>query len=448
MTSPVILWFRRNLRLRDNAVLNAAVETGQPIIPLYVSDSLDTGGASRWWLHHSLQALDKALRDIGSHLLVSAGSPSELIPDIIRQSGASALLFARRYEPQCRADEQALEVRLGDEIDIQAFDDSLFRHPVALLTKGQTPFKVFTPFWRAATALGEPAVPEPRPARIRFARHSLESIPLADLELLPTKPDWATGWRKRWTPGEEGALARLDQIEPVAQVYADQRDRPDLDTTSRLSPHLHFGEVSVRQAWHSVRNAQAHLPTATGAEALLRQLYWREFSAYLLYHFPRLPSAPLRDEFDVFPWVDNEEQLAAWQQGKTGYPIVDAGMRQLWATGWMHNRVRMIAASFLVKDLLIPWQRGADWFLDTLVDADLANNSAGWQWVSGCGTDAAPYFRIFNPTLQGQKFDPGANYIRRWIPELESGEYPAPMIDHATARAAALEAYRRIRASR
>ncbi len=272
-------------------------------------------------------------------------------------------------------------------------------------------------------------------------------------------------------PGEQAALERLDEIDAVAISYADQRDRPDLDTTSRLSPHLHFGELSARQVWHALRQAAVHAEIATGAEAMLRQLYWRDFSAYLLFHFQGLPDTPLRPEFEHFPWSDNAQQLAAWQRSETGYPIVDAGMRQLWETGWMHNRVRMIAASFLVKDLLIPWQVGADWFLDTLVDADLANNSASWQWVAGCGTDAAPYFRIFNPITQGKKFDPDGDYVRRWVPELAalpnehihepwlappviqraSGvsigkDYPEPLVDHGEARKAALDAYQLVRA--
>ncbi|MDH3545515.1 MAG: DNA photolyase family protein [Gammaproteobacteria bacterium] len=444
--APVLLWFRRNLRLRDNAALIAAAECGQPIIPVYIADALDTGGASRWWLHHSLASLDRDLREQGTTLVLRSGQPAEVLEELIEQSGATALYYTRRYEPQCRADERNLDAAFGEHIDIQAFDDSLLNHPRAVLTQSETPYKVFTPYWKASSVLGEPPKPRPCPASLCFAKLLPETVPLSDLGLLPTAPDWAAGLRDTWEPGEDGALSRIDSLETPVRHYAEQRDRPDLDTTSRLSPHLHFGEASVRQVWHAVRSSEPHLRSSKGAEALLRQLYWRDFSAYLLFHNPKLPSEPLRAEFATFPWSDNENHLIAWQRGMTGYPIVDAGMRQLWATGWMHNRVRMIVASFLIKDLLIPWQRGADWFLDTLVDADLANNSAGWQWVAGCGTDAAPYFRVFNPELQARKFDPHGDYLRRWIPDIDS-DYPVPIIDHGEARDRALEAYRLIRSA-
>ncbi len=424
--APVILWFRRNLRLRDNAALLAAADSGRPIIPVYISDALDTGGASRWWLHHSLASLDRDLQKHGAPLVVRRGSPVEVLREICARSGAAAVYFARRYEPQCREDEQRLRAGLDERIDLHGYDDSLLHHPAAVLTRSDTPYKVFTPFRKAAAGRGAPPRPEPPPASIAFADHALESLEIADLELLPMAPDWAGGLRETWKPGESGALDRVDALEGVVANYNTQRDRPDLDSTSRLSPHLHFGEISVRQVWHAVRSLEQQLQSSTGAEALLRQLYWRDFSAYLLYHFPALPETPLRAEFERFPWSDNQEHLRAWQRGMTGYPIVDAGMRQLWATGWMHNRVRMIVASFLVKHLLIPWQTGADWFLDTLVDADLANNSASWQWVAGCGADAAPYFRIFNPVTQGKKFDPEGTYVRHYVPEL--AELPAKYI--------------------
>ena len=441
---PIILWFRRNLRLRDNAPLAAAVASGRPIIPVYISDAEDQGGASRWWLHHSLVSLDQSLREHGGRLVFRRGEPVAILQDLVDQTGATAIYFARRYEPAARQQEQALESQLSDASDIETFDDSLLNHPTTVLTKSGTPFKVFTPFWRSASSVGEPPAPEPAPANMTWAEHPVPSDQLADLDLLPTQSDWSGGLVEAWTPGEAGAHARLDALEDPVRHYAEMRDRPDIDGTSQLSPHLHFGEVSVRQVWHSLRTVQAQGQAEAGAEALLRQLYWRDFSTYLLYHFPDLPHTPLRPEFAAFPWSDNAEHLSAWQQGRTGYPIVDAGMRQLWTTGWMHNRVRMIVASFLIKDLLIPWQKGAAWFLDTLVDADLANNSASWQWVAGCGTDAAPYFRIFNPTLQGEKFDPDGDYVRRWIPELD-GDYPSPIVDHRLARDKALAGYRQIR---
>ena len=277
------------------------------------------------------------------------------------------------------------------------------------------------------------------------------SLRLEDLELLPTRPNWADKLHDTWVPGESAGLDRLDELESIAEGYARNRDRPDLDATTRLSPHLHFGEISVRQVWQAVKQLEHQLLSSEGSAAILRQLYWREFSTYLLYHSPTLASKPLRAEFEHFPWSDDEARLSAWQQGLTGFPIVDAGMRQLWQTGWMHNRVRMIVASFLVKDLLVPWQQGAAWFMDTLVDADLANNSASWQWVAGSGTDAAPYFRIFNPTLQQKKFDPHGRYVRRWIPELADkakGEYPQPIVDHGVARQTALDAYAEIKGRR
>jgi deoxyribodipyrimidine photo-lyase len=470
--NPAIVWFRRNLRLRDNEALLAAVGSGQPLIPLYVADSTEIGGASRWWLHHSLAALDSALAGHGRGLVIMAGTAADAIGSIVRETGANRLYYSRRYEPASRLEEDHIASQHGDGIDIEAFDDGLLNHPNAVMTGGGTPYKVYTPYHRAASGLGEPAKPQRAPDAIRFADNDLPSLKLTDLALLPEAPDWAGGLREAWRPGEDGALARLDAVDEIVNGYAGDRDRPDLDATTRLSPHLHFGEISVRQAWHAIRRAEVRAHASRGAEALLRQLYWREFSAYLLYHFPEIPAKPLRDEFRQFPWIDDDELLGAWQRGQTGYPIVDAGMRQLWATGWMHNRVRMIVASFLVKDLMVPWQRGADWFLDTLVDADLANNSASWQWVAGCGTDAAPYFRIFNPTLQGKKFDPAGDYVRRWVPELaglsaahihepwlaKAGlletagirpgrDYPAPLVDHGDARKRALEAYQAMRAA-
>jgi deoxyribodipyrimidine photo-lyase len=441
---PVLFWFRRDLRLTDNIALARALETGRPVIPVYIVDSQDAGGASRWWLHHSLSSLSAALRQRGSTLVVRCGEPERVLADLATATGADAIFFNRRYEPASRDQESRLAGLSDTGLEIDGSDDNLVCTPSALRTQTGGYYRVFTPFWKAAGALGEPAAPLALPTSLNPARHALAAEPLESLGLLPTSPDWAGGLRETWAPGEENALRLLDDLEPTLSGYADQRDRPDLDATSRLSPHLHFGEISPRQVWHGVRRLQAQAGGLAGAEAFLRQLYWREFSAYLLFHYPQLPTSPLRPEFEHFPWSDDEEHLRAWQQGRTGFPIVDAGMRQLWHTGWMHNRVRMIVASFLVKDLMIPWQRGADWFLDTLVDADLANNSASWQWVAGCGSDAAPYFRVFNPDLQAQKFDPHGDYVRRWIPELSgrSGElYPNPIVDHKEARRRALEAY-------
>ncbi len=443
----VIVWFRRNLRLQDNAALAAAANSELPIVPVYVVDEQDVGGARRWWLHHSLTSLDRQLRDLGSALVIRPGDPAEVLSKLAAEAGATALYFSRRYEPASRRQEERVQAEV--DLDVHEFEDSFLINPGALLTAGGTPYRVFTPFWNAARSLGEPPLPKRAPKATTFVQPGFASEP--DLGLLPTKPDWAGGLRDTWEPGEPGASGRIDALDDALVHYATRRDRPDMDATSRLSPHLAFGEISPRQVWHAVRRLELPLQATAGSEALLRQLYWREFSNYLLFHFPELPRKPLRSEFEAFPWSDDDSLLSAWQEGRTGYPIVDAGMRQLWTTGWMHNRVRMIAASFLVKDLLIPWQRGAEWFLDTLVDADLANNSASWQWVAGCGTDAAPYFRIFNPTIQAEKFDPQGHYVRRWIPELsENGgaDYPPPIVDHREARHRALEAYASIKGMR
>ena len=448
VTQPVLLWFRRNLRLADNAALTAAADSGSPIIPVYFVDEQEPGSAGRWWLEHSLVSLDRTLRDMGGSLVIRSGSPQQVLAEICAQSGARALYYSRRYEPASRRQEDDVRDALDGQIEIHAFDDSLLHRPGSVVTRSGTPYRVFAPFWKAAAGRGEPHLPLPVPTSINFAGQVLESRPFADLDPPRFPADRERGFMDTWAPGESGGLLRVDELESILTDYADHRDRPDLDVTSRLSPYLHFGEVTVRQVWHAVRQMEMPLRSAAGAEALLRQLYWREFSTYLLYHFPALPDKPLRSEFEVFPWSGDDSLLQAWQQGMTGYPIVDAGMRQLHQTGWMHNRVRMIVASFLIKDLLIPWQTGAAWFLDTLVDADLANNSASWQWVAGCGSDAAPYFRIFNPTLQGKKFDPDGHYVRRWVPETGGTEYPAPIVDHGLARQRALEAYRSIKGMR
>ena len=447
---PVLLWFRRNLRLSDNAALIAAAESNRPVIPVYVSDEQDQGTASRWWLHHSLASLDKDLRKLGSSLVIRSGSPRHVLPEIARQTGATALFYNRRYEPVSRRQEVDVAAELG-EAAIHAFDDSLLHDPKSVMTRSDTPYRVFTPFWKAASEMGDPPGPRPVPASIDFARHATESLQLSELGLLPSSPDRTDGLRAAWAPGESAALSRIDELDSTLRLYDQHRDRPDIDTTSRLSPHLHFGEVSVRQAWHAVRQLELQRQSASASASFLRQLYWRDFSSYLLFHFPTLPDEPLRAEFEHFAWSKNESLLQAWQEGQTGYAIVDAGMRQLRQTGWMHNRVRMIAASFLVKDLLIPWQTGAAWFLDNLVDADLANNSASWQWVAGCGSDAAPYFRVFNPDLQRKKFDPHGHYVRRWVPELantSTSECRVQVIDHGMARQRALEAYQTIKGMR
>ena len=470
MTAPIVVWFRRNLRLTDNEALSAACETGRPVIALYVHDSTGCGGASCWWLHYSLSSLDAALRHRGCQLLVRSGPAEKEIRSIIDATASTAVFLGRQYEPKAMHEEVAVRDAIADDVDVHVFQDYLLRSPDEVLKTSGEPYKVFTPFWKASVQLGEPAAPIPAPASIVPSTLDLPSLDIDDLDLTPKSPDWAAGLRDHWQPGEDGALKRLDDAVEIADRYADERDRPDLEATSQLSPHLHFGEISPRQAWHAINGRYAGTAKRTGADALLRQLYWREFSWYLLVHWPTLPEQPLRPEFEHFPWTNNPQLLKAWQKGQTGYPLIDAGMRQLWAIGWMHNRVRMVVASFLVKNLMIDWQTGADWFLDTLVDADLANNSAGWQWVAGCGTDAAPYFRIFNPIRQSEKFDPDGAYIRRWVPELAElpnefihepwkadglaqqlanvriGEdYPLPIVDLGETRQRALDAYQHVR---
>ena len=470
MKSPVIVWFRRNLRLTDNTPLLQAVDTGRPVVAVYIHDPRHpSGGASAWWLHHSLSSLDRSLERLGGALVIRRGDAATELNGIIAETGACRVYFCRRYEPFARDDERLLDDSVESHVELHACDDALLSPPGTITTQSGTPYKVFTPYWKAAVERGDPPAPKPAPHAMSFTA-VVESLRVDDLRLLPVAPDWSQGLRNTWRPGENGALQQLETAADNAHLYASQRDRPDLDTTSRLSPFLHFGELSPRQVWHALQAEAAQASSSSGAGALLRQLYWREFSAYLLFHFPRLPDEPLRPEFEHFPWTNDADAREAWQRGATGYPLIDAGMRQLWQTGWMHNRVRMIVASFLVKNLMIDWQTGADWFLDTLVDADLANNSAGWQWVAGCGTDAAPYFRIFNPVLQSAKFEPDGNYIRRWVPELADlptanihepwkadgmtqqlakvrigVDYPEPIVDLADTRQRALDAYQLVR---
>jgi deoxyribodipyrimidine photo-lyase len=474
--APVIHWFRQDLRLADNPALHAAAATG-PVVPVFVHDDSGRwapGGASRWWLDGSLRRLDEALRLMGSRLVIRRGDPVTELAAVAAATGARAIHWGRCYEPGEPELEQRLRSALGAQLELRRFAGRLLHEPETLCTGAGKPFQVFTLFWRACLAAAEPPAPLPAPARLVAPGVWPPGLTVDDLGLLPRRPDWAGGLREAWQPGEVAAQAALARyLEGPAGRYRSQRDLPGVTGTSRLSPRLHFGEIGVRTVWHATRTAiAAGLPAAEG-EAFLRELGWREFSAHLLFHFPTLPDLPLRSEFAAFPWQSDTALLRAWQRGETGYPIVDAGLRELWTTGWMHNRVRMIVASFLVKDLLLPWQEGEAWFWDTLVDADLANNAASWQWVAGCGADAAPYFRVFNPVLQGRKFDADGAYVRRWVPELAhlpadgihapwelpaatlagagvvlGRDYPAPVVDHRAARARALDAYAALRAGR
>ncbi|AWJ84984.1 deoxyribodipyrimidine photolyase [Azospirillum sp. TSH58] len=476
--SPILVWFRNDLRLADNPALNAAAEDGAPVIPVYIreKDAHDPwlpGAASRWWLHGSLERLGKALAKLGSPLVLRSGDPAAVLAALAEETGADTVLCNRRAGPTAIARDRRVGERLtGRGLTVHPHNAALLYEPGSIRTKSDTPFRVFTPFWKALLSMPEPPRPTRAPAKLTPPAKPVSSESLNDWGLLPTAPDWAGGLRERWVPGEEAARERLaDFLDGPVAAYPTERDRPDHDGTSALSPHLAFGEIGPRQIWHAARHAAAERhELAAGAEAFLRELGWREFNHHLLREEPGIPDTPLDARFARFPWRTDKAGLRAWQRGRTGYPIVDAGMRQLWQTGWMHNRVRMIVGSFLIKDLLIPWQEGEAWFWDTLVDADIANNAGNWQWVAGCGADAAPFFRVFNPILQGEKFDPEGAYVRRYVPELgklpsrwihkpweapdealrQAGitlgkDYPRPIVDHGGARDRALAAFNEIK---
>ncbi len=450
-----IVWFRQDLRLADNPALMAGIGAGagaRKAVPVFIwPDEDEIGAASEWWLHCSLQRLDEELRQRGSRLTILRGQAAEALVSLAERVGARSVYWNRLYEPAIVNRDTRVEKALNARgIMVETFPGYLLFEPGTVLNGTGEPYRVFTAFWNACLRSPAPAVPLAAPEWIPGPDEWPESFPPDT-----TPGSGETGFGERWTPGEPGALSHLKHFEETGLGgYLRERDRPDHRGTSRLSPHLHFGEVSARQVWHSC-----------GDTGFRRQLVWREFAHQLLFHFPATATAPLRPAFARFPWRRDETGLIAWTRGKTGYPIVDAGMRELLHTGWMHNRVRMVAASFLVKHLLISWREGAAWFWDTLVDADLANNTLGWQWVAGCGADAAPYFRIFNPVLQGEKFDPDGAYVRRWVPELAEmpsawihrpweapamvlqgagvilgKTYPAPLVDHQAARERALAA--------
>ena len=478
---PCIAWFRLDLRLQDNPALHAAILRGGAVIPVYVLDDdaegkWAPGGASRWWLHQSLGALDAALRERGSRLTVARGDSAAQLTALLKQTGAGAIYWNHRYEPALTPRDARLKSAWVDAgVEAKSFNGALLNEPRTVANKQDRPFQVFTPYWRHCLTL-----PVAEPLKVSAGKIPApaawpQSLAIEALELRP-RISWDTEFFDAWSPGEAGAAKRLRAFARRAMSgYSEQRNIPGTHGTSMLSPHLHFGEVSPRQIWAEVRAVSRDsgvLPPSKGAAVFLSEIGWREFAHYLLFHFNHTPEKPLREDFADFPWRPDPtgEMLRAWQRGRTGYPIVDAGMRQLWRTGWMHNRVRMVAGSFLVKHLRLPWNAGAAWFWDTLVDADLASNTLGWQWTAGCGADAAPYFRVFAPVLQGQRFDPAGDYVRRWVPELARlpaehlhapwdaplavleaagvrlGEtYPRPIVDHATARAEALAAFTSIR---
>ena len=478
--NTAVVWFRRDLRLRDNPALQRAAATGGRVIPVFIDDTDDglpwpPGSASRWWLHHSLEALSADLAARGSRLVIRRGPSETALRALIAEVGGTHVFWNRPYEPAHIARDRHLKEGLRAEgLEVSSHNSALLHEPWTVATQKQEPYRVFTPFWRSVSRLGfsppsdVPVLP-PVSARV-------QSLSAADLGLRPKHP-WCNGLRDSWAPGEAGAWTMLDTfIEHALPAYAADRDRPDRRGTSRLSPHLHFGEIGPRQIVTALLNAREPPsgPAVQGhLDAFLRELGWREFAYHLLYHFPATTDAPLDPRFAAFPWAeDRAASLARWQQAQTGIPLIDAGLRELWHTGWMHNRVRMAVASFLTKNLRVSWLDGARWFWDTLVDADLANNTLGWQWSAGCGADAAPYFRIFNPVLQGQRFDPNGAYVRQWLPELArlddkslhapwtvdatrlaakgidlGGSYPRPIVDLRESRERAMEAYATVTAA-
>lgn len=441
-----LVWFRQDLRLADHPALRAALERGAPLVPVFIwapeeEGPWTPGAASRWWLHQSLTQLQNELRAIGSDLVIRrAGKDGTLgeLHRLLAETSATAVYWNRRYEPLVIARDASIKETLRKAgVEAHSFNAALLVEPWDVRNLSGKPFQVFTPFWRSVLGKLDPPKPLPKPKALPSPTTWPRSATLESLGLLPSI-HWYGGMTESWQPGERGAQQRLRRfLDAAVADYADQRNLPAIAGTSKLSPHLHFGEISPRQIWHAApewRNS-----------TFMTEIGWREFAHHLLYHFPHTTDLPLRAEFQRFPWRENAAQLADWQRGRTGIPLVDAGMRELWHTGWMHNRVRMVVASFLVKNLRMHWLEGARWFWDTLVDADLASNTLGWQWAAGCGADAAPYFRVFNPQSQAEKFDAEGRYIARWVPELAAGTYAAPIVDLKVSREEALAAFKTLR---
>ena len=474
MKKPILFWYRQDLRVTDLPGLLAAAATGRPLIACYILDEKapgewTPGAASRWWLHHGLLALRADLAALGAQLVLRRGDTAELLSALAAETGAGSVYCSRQHEPWAKDLEEKLHRALDAEgVELKRYPGALLFEPEAIKNQSGLPFKVFTPFWRACRRELSPDTPRPAPSETNWHTPLPSSENIDSWQLTPHSPNWASNWQELWQPGAAGAADRLARFfRKGLRNYSDGRNHPALDTTTRLSPHIHFGEISPRQVWHAAMEALAAEPALQDEiDKFLSEMGWREFSHHLLSHFPTLPQAPFKDQFARFPWLGTPAALQAWQKGQTGYPIVDAGMRELWQTGYMHNRVRMVVASFLTKHLLVHWRAGENWFWDTLLDANLANNACGWQWVAGSGADASPYFRIFNPVTQGEKFDKQGEYVRQWVPELAllpdkylhkpweapaevlaaskvelGSSYPRPIVDHRAAREAALSAY-------
>jgi deoxyribodipyrimidine photo-lyase len=448
-----LVWFRQDLRLKDNPALYAAARRNGPVIPVYIWSPEDDGdwppgAASRWWLHQSLKALDASLHEHGSKLILAKGRAEKVLARLVDKTSATAVYWNRRYEPAARECSTAVKQSLRKRgIEAESFNSTLLVEPQEILNQSGLPYRVYTPYMRRMVHDLDPPAPVPVPSKLSAPKAWPDTLALTDLGLMPDI-EWYTTMAKVWEPGEAGAAKRLSWfLKHALADYSEARERPAERGTSGLSPHLHFGEVGPRQIWHA-------LGQKGRTSQYLREVIWREFAHHLLYHFPDTTKKPLRPEFESFPWKRNAKYLRAWQRGRTGVPLVDAGMRELWATGVLHNRVRMVVGSFLVKNLLQTWQEGTRWFWDTLVDADLAANTMNWQWVAGSGADASPYFRIFNPQTQGERFDPEGTYVRKWVAELAKAPVKnihAPrenaIVDLAESREAALDAYKAMRTS-
>ena len=449
--APSIVWFRDDLRVADHPALTAAVERGAPVVCVYVLDEESPGirplgGAAKWWLHGSLTALGEALDDLGGGLVLRRGPADRVIRSLVEETGAGAVFWNRRYGgPERDLDAELKRALRDDGLIVQSFAANLLFEPWTIRTGQGTPFSVFTPFWRACTR---------RPSRgircrppTRSSRRMPRATPSTTGSCCPPIPTGPADCARPGRPAPTPRTSACDEFlaDDLAD-YADGRDEPARSVTSRLSPHLRWGELSPHEVWHALRERRAR---GEGANRFRTELGWREFAWHVLFHAPELATRNWRAEFDAFPWPRlHPTALRAWEEGRTGVPLVDAGMRELWATGTMHNRVRMVVASFLTKNLLIDWRRGEQWFWDTLVDADAASNPFNWQWVAGSGADAAPYFRVFNPELQATKFDPDGEYVRRWVPEVGTDEYPEPIVDLRQTREAALAAYEHVKAAR